>query len=58
MTNERRQLQRGDALALLAELPDGYADAVITDPPYSSGGMVRSDRAGLDQLTLLGGGDG
>ena len=36
----------GDALAVLASLPDGYADAVITDPPYSSGGMVRGDRAG------------
>ncbi|AHY26975.1 DNA methylase [Mycobacterium phage Nairb] len=35
----------GDALAVLAELPDASVDAVITDPPYSSGGQMRSDRA-------------
>ena len=29
---------------LLASLPSGSVDAVITDPPYSSGGMVRGDR--------------
>ena len=34
----------GDALALLASLPDGCVDAVVTDPPYSSGGLMRSDR--------------
>lgn len=37
-------LHRGDALAVLRDLPSGSVDAVITDPPYSSGGMVRSDR--------------
>ncbi len=37
-------LYRGDALAVLRELPDASVDAVITDPPYSSGGMVRGDR--------------
>ena len=39
-------LYQGDALAVLASLPTGSVDAVVTDPPYSSGGMVRSDRAG------------
>lgn len=39
-------LYRGDALAVLRELPDASADALITDPPYSSGGMVRADRMG------------
>lgn len=39
-------LYHGDALAVLRDLPTGSVDAVITDPPYSSGGMVRSDRAG------------
>ncbi len=34
----------GDSLVVLRSLPEGIADAVITDPPYSSGGMVRSDR--------------
>jgi site-specific DNA-methyltransferase (adenine-specific) len=38
-------LHRGDALAVLRDLPDASVDAVITDPPYSSGGMVRGDRA-------------
>lgn len=35
----------GDALAWLRTLDTASADAVITDPPYSSGGMVRGDRA-------------
>lgn len=35
----------GDALAWLQTLGTASVDAVITDPPYSSGGMVRSDRA-------------
>ena len=39
-------LYGGDALAVLADLPTGSVDALITDPPYSSGGMVRGDRAG------------
>ncbi|QDM56411.1 methyltransferase [Gordonia phage Sidious] len=39
-------LYRADALAVLQELPTASVDALVTDPPYSSGGMVRSDRAG------------
>jgi site-specific DNA-methyltransferase (adenine-specific) len=36
---------QGDSFELLAsELADGSIDAVITDPPYSSGGMFRGDR--------------
>lgn len=35
---------RGDALEVLRTLPSTSVDAVITDPPYSSGGMFRSDR--------------
>lgn len=34
----------GDALAILPELAAGSVHALITDPPYSSGGMVRGDR--------------
>lgn len=34
----------GDSLAALLTLPAGCVDAVITDPPYSSGGMFRGDR--------------
>lgn len=37
-------LYHGDALAVLRELPSASVDAVITDPPYSSGGMFRGDR--------------
>ena len=32
-------LFQGDALAVLRELPDVSVDAVLTDPPYSSGGL-------------------
>ena len=42
--DERVTLYGGDALAVLASLPQARVDAVVTDPPYSSGGMVRSDR--------------
>lgn len=43
-SDETARLYGGDALAVLASLPSASVDAVITDPPYSSGGMVRSDR--------------
>ena len=33
------EMWQGDALAVLRELPDASMDAVITDPPYSSGGL-------------------
>lgn len=33
-----------DCLDYLRTLPAGYFDAVLTDPPYSSGGMYRGDR--------------
>jgi site-specific DNA-methyltransferase (adenine-specific) len=34
----------GDCLDVLRTIPAGSVDAVVTDPPYSSGGMVRGDR--------------
>lgn len=37
-------LYHGEALAILRSLPDASVDAVITDPPYSSGGLSRSER--------------
>jgi site-specific DNA-methyltransferase (adenine-specific) len=40
------ELHHGEALATLAALPTGSCDALITDPPYSSGGQYRSDRTG------------
>jgi len=36
----------GEALGILRTLPDESVDAIITDPPYSSGGAFRSDRMG------------
>lgn len=38
-------LYQADALAVLRDLPTGSVDDVITDPPYSSGGQFRGDRA-------------
>ncbi|MDX2110605.1 MAG: site-specific DNA-methyltransferase [Verrucomicrobiota bacterium] len=37
-------LHQGEALAILKDIPDASVDAVVTDPPYSSGGLMRSDR--------------
>ena len=34
-----------EALATLADLEPGSCDVLLTDPPYSSGGMFRGDRA-------------
>jgi site-specific DNA-methyltransferase (adenine-specific) len=36
---------RGDSMRAIEALPVASIDAVITDPPYSSGGMFRGDRA-------------
>lgn len=33
-----------EAMKALQELPDGSVDLVMTDPTYSSGGLMRSDR--------------
>lgn len=38
-------IYHGEALAVLAELEPASCDVLLTDPPYSSGGMFRSDRA-------------
>lgn len=40
----RYSLHHGDCLDLLRTLPDASVDALITDPPYSSGGLFRGDR--------------
>jgi site-specific DNA-methyltransferase (adenine-specific) len=37
-------IHHGDCLELLRSLPEASVDAVVTDPPYSSGGMFRGDR--------------
>lgn len=38
-------LYHGESLELLHSLAPGSVDALITDPPYSSGGAFRGDRA-------------
>jgi len=38
-------IHHGEALRILQTLPDASVDAVITDPPYSSGGFSRDDKA-------------
>jgi len=40
------EIRQGDALPMLRDLPACSVDAVVTDPPYSSGGQFRGDRAG------------
>lgn len=35
-----------DMLSALADIPDGNVGMLLTDPPYSSGGMFRGDRSG------------
>lgn len=37
-------IHQGDAYAILRTLPDAHFDAVVTDPPYSSGGNSLSAR--------------
>lgn len=41
---DRVTVYQGDALAILDTLPAGSVDAVLTDPPYSSGGVTMSAR--------------
>lgn len=43
--DDRATVYQGESLAVLASLPTGSCDALVTDPPYSSGGMTRGDRA-------------
>lgn len=42
--DESTTIYSGDSLDLLRRMPTASADALITDPPYSSGGLMRSDR--------------
>ena len=44
--DEHVTIYHGEALDILRQLPDAVVDVVLTDPPYSSGGMFRSDRQG------------
>lgn len=42
----RDAVVKGNSLRLLLDMPDSSVDAIITDPPYSSGGAFRGDRTG------------
>ena len=46
----------GDCLNVLRSLPSQSVDAIVTDPPYSSGGLMRSDRNNKtsDKYTMTG----
>lgn len=44
--DDKSTLHAGDALAILKELPSASVDAVVADPPYSSGGQYKGDRSG------------
>lgn len=46
-------IHHGDALRILLDLPDVSIDALVTDPPYSSGGMLRGDRMGSPSAKYL-----
>ncbi|MEO7778481.1 MAG: site-specific DNA-methyltransferase [Fibrobacteria bacterium] len=39
-------IYHGEALEVLRALPSASIDALVTDPPYSSGGQFRGDRMG------------
>ncbi len=51
--HDRGELFRGESLVVLPLLASDSVDAVMTDPPYSSGGMVRSDRMGTPHEKYL-----
>lgn len=53
-SGERWTLYRGDCLAILPTLD--RVDCVIADPPYSSGGAMRSDRTRAPSRKYLGAG--
>ena len=42
--DSRWHLEQGNSLALLRQIPSASVDAIITDPPYSSGGQTHAAR--------------
>ncbi|MES2973393.1 MAG: DNA methyltransferase [Pseudomonadota bacterium] len=51
-------LYLGDSMQMLQSLVPGTVDAVITDPPYSSGGQFKGDRAMDTKTKYLSSGSG
>ncbi|WP_222427920.1 hypothetical protein [Sporomusa sp. KB1] len=39
------QILQGDCLDILSKIPGNSVEAVITDPPYSSGGLSHAERS-------------
>lgn len=56
LTGAHWRLVQGESLSILQTLPDGSVDAVITDPPYSSGGFGREDKAKAPEDKYISGG--
>lgn len=54
--HEGVQLFQGDSLDLLREMDSGRIDAVITDPPYSSGGFTHAARSAPPESKYVQGG--
>ena len=44
MSDKNWNILQGDALTILQSFPNGAFDAVITDPPYASGGRTQSEK--------------
>ena len=42
--NDKWEILHGDALKLLGGFAPGTFDAVITDPPYASGGRTQAEK--------------
>lgn len=49
--DETLTLHYGDALEVMADLPSQHVDAVLTDPPYSSGGRRENTRSLRKSMT-------
>lgn len=43
--NQKWEIIHGDALKVLSSFAPGTFDAVITDPPYASGGRTPSEKS-------------
>jgi len=49
--DESVTLYHGDCIEVMESLPDGSVDAVLTDPPYSSGGRRENSRSIRKSMT-------
>ena len=43
-SSSKWEIIQGDALKVLEGFPSGTFDAVITDPPYASGGRTQAEK--------------